>query len=179
MLFWWACSLVNLRLEQSHNCVSGRVLCLQSHVCDSSHKWHHQYATPVAYACLWLHKCDSSHISASPVTTCDPGHMWPFVLEITPPSITYDVIAWQSSTNTSPLTNNHLTLCQTQWKKQQGQLSLEGIGKNCCIWRWLCCAGRHLRRVFWLGSKMSEEQRGKVLYPDPLPPASYIYSWVD
>jgi hypothetical protein len=51
MLFWWACPLVNLRLEQSHNCVSGRILRLQSRICDSSHK------------------------CASSVTTCDPGHM--------------------------------------------------------------------------------------------------------
>jgi hypothetical protein len=75
MLFWWACPLVDLRLEQSHNCVSGRILRLRSRICDSSHKWHHQYATPAAYMCLWSHKCDSSYKCASSVTTCDPGHM--------------------------------------------------------------------------------------------------------
>jgi hypothetical protein len=147
MLFWWACPLVNLRLEQSHNCVSGRILRLWMHI-----------ASPVTY--LWLQSqmtsliCDSSRISVTPVTNVhlQSQHVilvtcWPFVLEIAPLSIINDVIACQSSTGFAYTDHcalmhwhidrsSHLPVCTDCWGfQEQATLSPLEVGCKGNCWR--------------------------------------------
>jgi hypothetical protein len=100
MLFWWACFSSELGSSVTH-------LRIQSRICVSRHV----FVTPVTNDIINMrhqsYKCVSDRKSASAVTICDPSHMLTLCAWDCTLSITYDVIACQSSTNLLFLIKSH------------------------------------------------------------------------
>jgi hypothetical protein len=88
----WNPLLSHIRVDLLHMHIAILDAC-----CNFSHKWLHQFVTPVAWVCFCVHKWDSGRSTSTPVTnmilvTC--WDCWSLVLDIAPGALLKIVMLW-------------------------------------------------------------------------------------